>query len=101
VLGLILVGDIKVLAKAGSVLHLIVYGLLNVALIVYRETDPEDYDPDFRIPFYPYVPILGALFSFGLIAFVSTIELLLTVGFIVFGVAWYFAYVRRANGSLE
>lgn len=94
VLGLILIGDIKILAKAGSVLHLIVYGLLNVALIVYRETDAEDYEPDFRIPLYPIVPILGALFSFGLIAFVSLVEILLTIVFVAFGFGWYFFYVR-------
>lgn len=94
VLFLILIGDIEVLAKAGSVLHLIVYGLLNVALIVYRETDAEGYEPDFKIPFYPIVPTFGTIFSFGLIAFVSTIELLLTVIFVTFGFIWYFLYAR-------
>lgn len=96
VLVLILIGDIKVLAKAGSVLHLIVYGLLNLALVVYRESDTEDYDPDFRVPLYPIVPILGALCSFGLIAFVSSVELLLTTGFVALGIIWYFLYTRNS-----
>ena len=91
----ILIGDIATLAKAGSVLHLIVYGLMNVALIVFRETDPADYDPDYRVPFYPAVPILGAVLSFGLIAFMDPIEIGLSGLFVVAAVVWYFAYARN------
>jgi amino acid transporter/nucleotide-binding universal stress UspA family protein len=94
ILGFILIGDIEVLAKAGSVLHLIVYGLLNVALIVYRETDAPGYDPDFRVPLYPVVPILGAVLSFGLIGFMEGIEIALSVLFVVFGGIWYAVYAR-------
>lgn len=91
----IFIGDVKVLAKAGSVLHLIVYGLLNFALIVYRETDVVEYDPDFKAPGYPVVPLLGGVLSFGLIAFMAPIEILLSAGFVVFGVVWYGAYARN------
>jgi len=90
----IAVGNVATLAKAGSVLHLIVYGLLNLALIVMRETDAPGYDPDFTVPFYPAVPILGALASFGLIAFMKPVEILLAAGFVVFGVVWYLTYAR-------
>lgn len=96
----VIIGDIEVLAKAGSVLHLIVYGLLNVALIVYRETDAEGYDPDFEVPLYPLVPGLGAVFSFGLIGFMASIEILLSLLFVVFGVVWYVVYAR-ANARKE
>ena len=39
----IVIGNVETLAKAGSVLHLIVYGLLNIALIVTREADTPEY----------------------------------------------------------
>ncbi|APW98492.1 cationic amino acid transporter [Halobiforma lacisalsi AJ5] len=97
VIAFVLIGDIEVLAKAGSVLHLIVYGLLNLALIVYRETDVEGYDPDFEAPLYPLVPVLGTLFSFGLIAFMASIEIVLSVLFVVFGVLWYVVYARTTT----
>ena len=90
----IAVGNVKVLAKAGSVLHLIVYGLMNVALIVMREADVADYDPEFTAPLYPVVPILGAVLSFGLIAFMEPIEIALAAGFVVASVAWYLVYAR-------
>lgn len=95
VLAFILVGDIAVLAKAGSVLHLIVYGLLNLALIVYRESNAEGYNPDFKAPLYPFVPILGAVLSFGLIAFMATMEIVLSLLFVIFGIAWYAFYARN------
>jgi len=85
--------DIEVLAKAASVLHLVVYALMNAALIVFRETDPE-YDPAFTVPLYPLTPILGMVLSIGLLAFVGQDELLLSAGFVVAGLVWYFAYAR-------
>ncbi|WP_435154936.1 amino acid permease [Haladaptatus sp. DFWS20] len=94
ILVLILIGNIKILAKAGSVLHLIVYGLLNLALIVMRESNVAEYDPDFRVPLYPITPLLGALFSFALIAFMEPIEIALAVLFVVVGVGWFFIYAR-------
>jgi nucleotide-binding universal stress UspA family protein len=86
--------DIEVLAKAASVLHLVVYALMNAALIVFRETDPE-YDPEFSVPFYPLTPLLGMVLSVGLLAFVGQRELLLSGVFVVAAVVWYFAYARR------
>ena len=94
IIAFILYGDVKVLAKAGSVLHLIVYGLLNIALVVMRQSDTPDYQPEYEVPLYPIVPILGAVSSFGLIAFMKPVEIGLAVGFVAFGVVWYFIYAR-------
>jgi amino acid transporter/nucleotide-binding universal stress UspA family protein len=85
--------DIEVLAKAASVLHLVVYALMNVALVVFRETDPE-YDPDFRVPLYPITPALGFVLSLGLLGFVGGRELALSGVFILVAVVWYFLYAR-------
>ncbi|MCO8267290.1 amino acid permease [Haloferax prahovense] len=90
----ILLADVNTLANAGSVLHLIIYGLLNVSLIVMRVSDPEDYQPDYRVPLYPLVPILGAITSFALIAFFADTIVLLAAGFVVFAMLWYAAYAR-------
>ncbi|SEK64964.1 amino acid permease [Haloferax larsenii] len=90
----VVLGDIKTLAKAGSVLHLIVYGLLNIALIVMREADVESYQPEFEVPLYPVVPVLGALTSFGLIAFMEPVEIGLSLVFVAGGVVWYAVYAR-------
>jgi amino acid transporter/nucleotide-binding universal stress UspA family protein len=91
----IVLGDVKTLAKAGSVLHLIVYGLLNLGLIVMRQADVEEYDPEFKVPLYPVVPIIGAITSFGLIAFMDLVEIGISLIFVGGGVVWYFAYARE------
>ncbi len=86
--------DLAVLAAAASVLHLVVYALMNVALIVFREADVPEYDPDFEVPLYPITPILGTVFSLGLIAFMAPVEILLSALFVVGAVVWYFLYAR-------
>jgi nucleotide-binding universal stress UspA family protein len=86
--------DLSVLAKAASILHLVVYGLMNVALIVFREADVPGYDPDFRVPLYPITPIAGVALSFGLLAFMKRIEILLSLGFVAAAVLWYVTYAR-------
>jgi len=79
----------------GSVLHLIVYGLLNIALIVMRESEVEGYDPDFEVPFYPIVPIIErTLSSFALIVYIEPRIIALSAGLVAFAVLWYLLYAR-------
>ncbi|WP_226023103.1 amino acid permease [Halomicrobium salinisoli] len=85
--------SVETLAKAASVLHLIVYALMNVALIVFREADPE-YDPEFTVPLYPVTPIAGALLSLGLVAYMDAIEIALAGAFVVLALVWYALYAR-------
>jgi amino acid transporter/nucleotide-binding universal stress UspA family protein len=94
IIAFIIIGNLELLATAGSVLHLIVYGLLNLALIVFREAEPEGYEPDFEVPLYPIVPILGAVLSFALIAFIEPTVILLAGAFVIFAAIWYLAYAR-------
>jgi len=96
--GLILVfiaaGTVETLASMGSVLHLIIYGLLNIALIVMREAKPAEYDPDYTVPLYPVVPILGMVTSLGLIVFLAPVAIGLSALLVGGAVLWYFVYAR-------
>jgi len=91
----LLAGNLELLATAGSVLHLIVYGLLNLALIVMREAEPAGYEPDFEVPLYPIVPIIGAVFSFALIVYIEPAVIIFCIGFVAFAALWYFFYARQ------
>ncbi|ELZ19612.1 amino acid permease-associated region [Haloterrigena salina JCM 13891] len=91
----LLFGNLELLSTAGSVLHLIVYGLLNIALIVMREADPADYDPDFEVPLYPFVPIIGMISSFALIAYIEPVVIALSAGLVAFAALWYLLYARK------
>ena len=91
ILGFILVDDLVLLAKTASAFHLVGYGLLNVALLVFRESNVA-YEPAFRVPLYPVTPIAGAVCSFGLLAFMSSTVIWLTALLVVGSVVWYLLY---------
>ncbi|MEY7849560.1 amino acid permease [Natrarchaeobius sp. A-rgal3] len=91
---------VEILSSAASVLHLVVYALINASLIVFRETNPPEYDPDFEVPFYPFLPIAGFVLSLGLIWFMDPIATLISMVFVVFAIVWYFGYARTKT-SLE
>ena len=100
----LVVGNLEVLATAGSVLHLVVYGLLNLALIVMREAKPAGYDPDFEVPLYPVVPLIGAVLSFALIVYIEPFVIAFGLVLVGFAALWYFGYSRRkveAHGVLS
>jgi len=90
-------GQVQLLAEVASFLHLIMYGLMCVALVAIRRDRPEWYDPDFVAPGGPVVPILGALASFGLIAFMDRLSILVGVAVIAVTAGWYFYYARDVS----
>jgi len=94
ILVFLVAGNLELLASIGSALHLIIYGLLNLALIVMRTADPEDYEPDYTVPLYPIVPILGAITSFALIYYIRNDATLISLGIVAAAVAWYAVYAR-------
>ena len=91
---LVAVGRTEVLAEVASFLHLVTYGLICVALIALRRSNPAWYDPSFRIPGYPVVPVLGALASFSLVAFMQPLSQAVGVVVALAALAWYFVYAR-------
>jgi len=94
ILVFVLAGSVNDLAKMGSALHLIIYALLNVALIVMRTVDPADYQPDYRVPLYPVTPLLGAVTSVALLAYIDLTLVLFSFGIAAAAVVWYFLYAR-------
>lgn len=99
ILALVLYGRVEILAEVASLLHLVMYGLMCVALIVLRRSNPDGYAPAFRCPGYPVVPIVGGLASFGIIAFMNPLSILLGGGILVGAALWYFAYARDVSLS--
>jgi amino acid transporter len=102
ILALTATGRVEILAEVASFLHLVMYGLICVALVALRRDEPEWYDPDFRVPGYPVVPILGAIASFALIGFMQRLSQILGVVIMVGTAVWYFYYARdvKLKGAL-
>ncbi|MFB6359816.1 MAG: APC family permease [Halobacteriales archaeon] len=94
---LLLIGFIPVLelAKLASAFKILVFSLVNVALIAFRESDLESYDPEFVAPGYPWVQLFGLLAGLVLLTQMGLLPLLGAVGIIVGGIAWYQVYGRE------
>jgi APA family basic amino acid/polyamine antiporter len=92
ILVLVATNRVELLAEVASFLHLVMYGLMCVALVVLRRRDPDWYDPSYRVPGYPVVPVVGALASFVLIGFMNPASI--GVGVVVMGGSylWYRYY---------
>ncbi|MDX1652632.1 MAG: amino acid permease [Brumimicrobium sp.] len=82
------------MAKLASSFQLLIFAILNLAVIIMRESRIASYLPGFKSPLYPYVQILGILVSFFLIANMGLISILFSAGVIVFGIAWFYIYGR-------
>jgi amino acid transporter len=94
VLVLVAAGQVEVLAEVASFLHLVLYGLICVALIVLRRDEPDWYDPDFRTPGYPAVPAVGAVASFALIGFMQPASQIIGLAIMLATAGWYGYYAR-------
>lgn len=94
--------QVQLLAEVASFLHLIMYGLICVALVAIRRDEPEWYDPDFRVPGGNVIPALGAVASFGLIAFMDPVSIGVGLFVSVATAGWYFYYARdvKLKGAL-
>ncbi len=82
------------LAKLASGFKIFIFCLVNLTVIVLRETGVRWYKPSFKSPFYPWVQVAGIaggiwlLWGLGMIA-VMGVSLAVLVGTL-----WYFIYVR-------
>jgi len=81
-------------AKLASAFNLLVFGMVNLAVIVMRESRIESYDPGYRVPLYPWTPVLGILVSAWLIAEMGWLAILFSAGVVVLGAIWYAWYAR-------
>ncbi|KPN30193.1 putative fructoselysine transporter [Halolamina pelagica] len=102
VLVLVAFGRVEVLAEVASFLHLVMYGLMCVALIAMRRDEPEWYDPDFQVPAHRAVAGTGAVASFGLIAFMQRESQIIGVAIMIAAAGWYKYYAGdvRLKGAL-
>ena len=90
----ILTLDVEQVAKLGSTFLLLIFSLVNLAVIVMRESRIEAYDPGFRSPGYPWVQLVGLLAPALLIAVMGLMPIVFTVGLVGLCLAWYFKYAR-------
>lgn len=91
---LLLLFNVESVAKLASAFQLLLFGILNVSVIVMRESEIEGYDPGFKSPFYPWMQIAGFFISGFLIAEMGFLSILFTLVIVTVSVIWYFKYAK-------
>ena len=86
--------DEEGIAKLASAFQLFIFMLLNLAVVVMRESRIDSYDPGYWAPFYPWTQILGILAPIFLIAYMGWLAMLLTLGLVICCLIWYFYYAH-------
>lgn len=93
------------IAKLASAFQLLVFALVNLAVIAFRESKVDWYLPTFRVPFYPWLPITGIIACIALLTQLGTLPLLGAVGITAIGVVWYQVFgrsrVTKQSASLD
>jgi amino acid transporter len=94
---------IEAVGSAASLIFLLTFALVNLAVIALRRKSPE-LPRAYRVPFYPITPILGivlnvflALYQFNF----QPIAWYVTAGWVVAGLLVYFAYFEKQAAGVE
>lgn len=83
------------MAKLASAFQLLIFVILNLAVIIMRESNIPSYLPGYKSPLYPWLQFLGIIFSIFLITKMGWMSILFSLGIILFSVIWFYAYARH------
>ena len=86
--------DVAKIAKLASAFQLLMFALVCLAVIVWRESGIDSYDPGYPSPFYPWMQIFGILSAFVLIGEMGWLPILFSGGLVVLSVIWFRVYAR-------
>lgn len=86
--------DIEELARLGGAFNILIFVLLNLAVIILRKRTLPGYEPTFRDPFFPFTQIIGIAGSLILLPLLGGLPLLFAVLLIALGAWWHWFYGR-------
>ncbi len=84
--------DLLIIAKYAGTLKLLLFGALSLAVIVMRESRLASYDPGFKVPFYPWVPLLGAVLCLAAMVMLGWAPILFSIGLVAAAILWFRLY---------
>ncbi|MCH2133190.1 MAG: amino acid permease [Phycisphaerales bacterium] len=99
----ILVLDPLVIAKYAGTMKLLLFTMLSIALIVMRESKLDSYDPGYKVPFYPWLPMIGILGCLLAMIFLGWVPIVFAASLVVVGIIWFRAYAAprvRREGAI-
>ena len=91
---LVAVFPIQAVASFGSAFQILVFILLNVALVGFREGAVEEYQPAFHAPLYPWLQLFGILGGSYVLFQLGAVPAFGALGIAGLATVWYFVYAR-------
>jgi len=88
------------IAKLASAFKILVFVLINAALVAFRHADFDGYEPSFESPLYPVPQFVGIVGGLVLLPFMGGLPVAGAVVITVGSLVWYYAYVVR-RGDVE
>ena len=90
-----LTGRAETLAEISSALFMVSYALLCLSVIVMRRSRPFWYQPAFRVPLYPVLPVVAGLLCLAVILTMAPESRTAGLGLVGASLVWYLFWVRR------
>ncbi len=82
-------------AKFGSAFQIIVFILVNLAVVGFREGAVDGYDPVFVAPLYPWLQLFGMASGLAVLTQVGLVPLAGAAGITLVSIAYYYLYARK------
>jgi mannitol/fructose-specific phosphotransferase system IIA component (Ntr-type) len=86
---------LEILVKSASTVILTTYILSNISIFILRESRVQNYQPSFRVPFYPWLQIISTVFFVVLIIDMGYATIEISIGLVLIGLLIYGAYGRK------
>lgn len=92
---LALSGQAAILAEISSALFMVSYALLSLGLMVMRRARPPWYQPAYRVPLYPWLPLIGCASVLAVIGTMERTSQIAGLVLVMLSLGWYAAWGRR------
>ncbi len=97
-LALVATNAVSGIAKLASAFQILVFILINLAVVAFREGDVAAYEPSFETPLYPFPQGVGVVGGLVLLTQMGWQPMVGAVLITVASMVWYYAYVYRRGG---
>jgi amino acid transporter/nucleotide-binding universal stress UspA family protein len=94
---------IEAVGSAASLIFLLTFAMVNLAVIVLRRKAPE-LDRRYRVPLYPVVPLLGVVLNVFLAVYQFTFQPLawyVTIGWVAVGLILYYGHFKKQAEAVQ
>jgi amino acid transporter len=86
------------IAKLASAFKILVFVLVNLAVIAFRQGNVESYDPSFETPLYPVPQLFGIVGGLVLLPYMGLVPMVGAVAITAGSIGWYYFFVLRRGG---